>query len=209
MEEMPIQTLDHEKAALVSSNHSHRKLWRTRLDEYAVTTGQDTTPCFAFHSKELSELLYDLNAEISDVDVGRQTSLTSDDASEPVLSLLISKSLVAIHLDRVLLSQCIAKPAHPFGGLKPAVSFRGVPDIVPYNRMLISTALLKQVRPHFTEKQRAAVFGRLFYDHQTTDHPVGVGEAVVIDGLLGPFVAKELKCGRFTYQTVEEAKINT
>ena len=204
MEEIPIKKNDPGKAFLVSSNDSHCKLWRINLDQYAVAVGQGATPCFAFQSKELSQLLYDLHSEISDVDVVSQISLASDDPPKPIVHLLISGALVAIHLDRVLLSQGIAKPENPFAGLKHAVSFRGVPDVFPYDRILISNALLKQVRPHFTEKQRAAVLGRLFYEHQTGDHSVGVGEAVVIDGLLGPFIAQQLKCGRFSYQTVEE-----
>lgn len=173
------------------------RIIRFGLDRYAVLAGEQ--PVFAFKSEEFSLILHALESPIVDFEILETKDLVRYDEAPRVLIKVETKSGDLITLDEsgtvehgygMELVEIESRPSK-----FPWEIWLGVPKAYPYNRLILTNALIKELETNPPDLAKV-ILARMWQDFKIIGGGPYIETICIVYSEFLTFSASELPCGR-------------
>lgn len=210
MKIIPNSHINLNEAVAISSGLSSRQLTRIGLDRYALILLDRSTPIFGFHSHKFSNLLNSLDSSIVDIDLLMSCPRSAKNIA-PHIEIRLTLSTGEIYTfngnDEVF-SCTKTTPAKSTGPDRSlATQIWNLPETHPYDHMLISNKLARNLKPFIQQSSASQVLKNLWRSYfYLRDHPcICSGDEIHICGEYGHICTREHNCGRVSFHSLSES----
>jgi hypothetical protein len=207
MKILSIQNIDLNDAYLIKEDSFGNKIYRFKLDSYAVTASHCKGAIVAFESRTFSAMLSWLQASIEDFALMHTKSMLCEDAQELFELKILTKDGRALKIDsRGEIEELTALEEHAEQEREflSASQICHVEERFPYDRLLFSKHLAWRMIELCEICEEQEIIDRFWSEFSSQRKIDGARK---IHGLIGDFCAfsvAELPCGRFVFLTAEE-----
>jgi len=207
MKKLQNHTIDLTRSRVLCKDGCGSELLRIGLDRYAVTAPFRDIPVFAFESLTFSRLMSYCGSMIVDFDVMRISSLLCDEPHGHYALMFVTRDGDAFRLDTSGSTEQFtaleSEEATDRPALTPMQHWK-LPEIFPFDHMLISKPLIAQLEPHVKSVGSDQLLKQLWRELQQTYPNRQIGGIHDMVGEFLAYSATELPCGRIVFMTSVE-----
>lgn len=212
MKRIPTQNIRLNNAYRITDLSHNQAIWRIGLDQYAITVEWSDEPVFAFESEEFSVLINSLECEIEKFTAIKNHCLmcNADHTFHEVRIQTVDGHIFYIDTNEstALVIEQELKTKGDKSAYTPMEMWH-LPDEAPYNSMLITNSLIRELEKYISSTNAAEVISHIWSEtHSTRDGPL-VDQVLNVECEFCSFAVTEFKCGRHIFMAPSDATTET